>query len=191
MDYLTSEPTANKQQIFSAPNLVFLERLDGIPTDYFTYNVGFPSFLSSGLVWVSSPTLYNRKHNAIVQVTTSCFLLVYMPVCLQWCLALFTQPFLFYFYWHSITGLNFKAKQIIFLVTNFPWRHVRNTWRDPFQIREKCWFAAFPTGTTLPWRHALWPTVLDCSAAISFTSPFFLKEWHISIGVLNSKTNGF
>lgn len=48
----------------------------------------------------------------------------------------------------------------------------------PIPDQGGCWFAPFPTGTTLPLRPSLWPAFLDCSGAIS-TFPFFLKEWHL------------
>lgn len=82
----------------------------------------------------------------------------------------------FYLYWLSIPSLNFKAKQIIFLDTNFPWRHMRNTLSDPFQIRLKGWFAIFPTGTIQPLGQSLWLVFLDSTTAISFTFPFFPKR---------------
>lgn len=111
-------------------------------------HIGFSSSLSTD-VFLFLFIFFTTGNDAIIIVTTSCFLLIYMPVCLTVMLGSFYLIIPFYFYWHSVTSLNFKAKQIILLVTNFPWRHVRNTWRDPFQIRVKWWFATFPTGTML------------------------------------------
>lgn len=108
-----------------------------------------------------------------------------MPVCLTVMLGSFYLIIPFYFYWHSVTSLNFKAKQIILLVTNFPWRHVRNTWRDPFQIRVKWWFATFPTGTMLASGTCFMAS--GSGLLCYFFYFFFLKEWHTSIGALNLK----